>query len=254
MNPRKLVARGRTLACLLFGLVAAGALSGQDAQTVVRMADKASPATTSRMRTEMTIYPRVDDTSNARLFVVDTYGGRESESYVEFLEPRSIRGLKVLTLGDDIRVYFPSTGRVRRITGSSKGGSIGGTGGDFSYEDISGGKYLDTYTDFRMVAQDDQQWIIEAIPTDKDSSYSRVALHISRQNLLSLVTEYYTAKDGLLKTLKIEEARQIDGRFVPVVSRMTNHAKGQMTVITLRDASFGIEIDDKYFNPNRFYR
>jgi hypothetical protein len=202
----------------------------------------------------MTIFPEPGNPRNSREFQIQSYGQGKDDSYAEFIEPRSIRGLKILTLGDDIRVFFPSTGRTRRITGSGKSGSVGGVGGDFTYEDMGGGSYLESYTDFQLLDQDAGTWTIQGTPTDKDSSYTKVVFRISRENNLSLQTDYYTAKEGKLKTLTVKDIRLLAGRYIPFLSEMINHHKNQKTVIEISEARFDGPIDPKYFDPNRFYR
>ena len=60
-------------------------------------------------------------------------------------------------------VYFPSTGRVRKIASKSKDQSIQGVGGDFSYEDLSAGKWEKKY-DFRIASTTDKQWVLAGTP------------------------------------------------------------------------------------------
>jgi hypothetical protein len=74
---------------------------------------------------------------------------------MEFVEPRSIKGLKILSIGDDTWLFFPSTGRVQKIAGTSKEDSVQGVGGDFSYEDMGGGTFDENYN-FTLVSSDSQ--------------------------------------------------------------------------------------------------
>lgn len=239
---------------LVFACFAPAALFAEDAKAIMARADEITYAETSRMRMRMIIYPDLSSESNTREFFIDSYGRGEEDSYMEFIEPRSIKGLKILTLDDDIRVYFPSTGRIRRITGSKKSGSAGGVGGDFSYEDMGGGGYLESYQDFRLLSEDGHRWKIEAVPTDKESSYNRVVFFISKETNLPEKSEFYTPKDGHYKTLTAEGWRTVSGRPLATTLVMTNHKKEQKTVIQITAAAFDISLDEKLFNPSRFYR
>lgn len=242
------------LSLLLVTFSITGPLFAQDAEEIMSRADEITYAETSRMRMRMIIYPELGNESNIREFFIESYSRGEEDSYMEFLEPRSIKGLKILTLDDDIRVYFPSTGRIRRITGSKKSGSAGGIGGDFSYEDMGGGGYLETYKDFRLLSEDGNRWKVEAVPADKDSSYNRVVFFISKQTNLPEKTDFYTPEGGHYKTLTAEGWRTVSGRPLATILTMTNHDEEQKTVINITAAAFNITVAEKLFNPSRFYR
>jgi outer membrane lipoprotein-sorting protein len=160
--------------------------------------------------------------------------------------------LTILSKGDDQWIYFPSTGRVRKIASKSKDQSIQGVGGDFSYEDLSAGKWEEKY-DFRIASTTDKQWVLAGTPK-KESSYSKVNLVIDKEKLMIIKVEYYKEKEGHFKDLVMEEIKVLDGREIATRMTMINYAKNSKTVIVINDAKYNVEIDEKYFNPTRFYR
>ncbi|NJL73280.1 MAG: outer membrane lipoprotein-sorting protein [Candidatus Competibacteraceae bacterium] len=116
--------------CLVFAALLTAALTAEDdALAIVRRVDAKQHSATSRMEMIMTTYPNLAIESDKREFVVLSYSRGDDENYNEFLEPRSIRGLRILGKGDDNWVYFPSTGRTRKIAGKSKKESVQGVGG-----------------------------------------------------------------------------------------------------------------------------
>jgi hypothetical protein len=249
---RQFLANKRVLLAVLFVFATYGPVFAQDADEIMRRVESLQEADTSAMRVSMHIYDRLEATESRDLYL-ETYGRGETESYTEFVSPRSIAGLRVLDLDGEVRVFFPSTGRVRRITGSQRGGSVGGVGGDFSYEDMGGGSLTEDYR-FTLQRQDGEHYTIRGVPVDSESSYSHLLFYVLRDSFLIDRIEYFTPEFGHEKTMTAEEFQTIQSRELATVITMENHRKRQRTVLQIHQAAFDVAIDDRYFNPNRFYR
>lgn len=236
---------------LLIMTIPVSFLAAGEAEALMERIDSKQKTDTSWTRMTMRIVPA--DGGTVREFRVESYGRGESDSYMVFLEPGSIRGLRILELGNDTRVYFPSTGRIRRITGDGKSGSAGGVGGDFSYEDIGSGSYVEDYR-LSMDGEEAGTWIVRGIPADPDSSYTHLLFYVDKRNERVVRTEYFTAEEGHKKSLLYDDYRTVQGVDMPFRMEMTNHLDRQKTIITIEEARYNMGIDEKYFNPNRFYR
>lgn len=223
----------------------------EEAVTILRRVEEKQATETSVSRMEMFIYPDAG-ANDYRSFEVVGYSKGDEDEYISFIEPRSIKGLTILSKGDDQWIYFPSTGRVRKIAGKAKDQSIQGVGGDFSYEDLSAGKWEEKY-DFMIASSTDQQWVLAGTPK-KESSYSKVNLVVDKEKLMILKVEYYKANEGHFKDLIMDEIKVLDGREIATRMTMINYSKNSKTVIVINDAKYNVEIDEKYFNPTRFYR
>ena len=241
------------LAVLALGVFVGGLVvaAEEDAATILRLVEEEQSTETSVSQMGMFIYPDAS-VDEYRSFEVLAYAKGEDDSYMTFNTPRSIKGLTILSKGDDQWIYFPSTGRVRKIASKSKDQSIQGVGGDFSYEDLSAGKWEEKY-DFMVTGNMEAQWVLEGIPK-KESSYSKVIITIDKEKLVILKIEYYKENTGHFKDLITEEIRVIDGRETATRMTMVNYDKNSKTVVVINDAKYDVEIDDKYFNPTRFYR
>jgi hypothetical protein len=226
----------------------------QDATEIIRRVDEKGWSESSETEMSMIVYPDSRDEGNHRDMTVLAYGRGEDDSYMEFLSPRSIKGLKLLSLGDDQWVYFASTGRRRKIAQSSesKKESVRGVGGDFSYEDLGGGSWEEKYS-FAIRDSSRDGWVLEGRSLKQDAVYERVVVHVDKDYLVSQV-EYYTEEEGHYKDLALEEVRKIGGRDVATRMTMINHDERSKTVILIHDARFDTAIDQKYFDPARFYR
>jgi len=225
----------------------------EDALAVIREVDKRQRVDTSLTRTDMRIYPDGSNEKDFREFLIEGYERGDSESCREVLEPRSVKGLRILSIGDDTWLYFPSTGRVRKIAGTSRGESVQGIGGDFSYEDLGGGRFEEKY-EFRLTSSDSRSWSLEGTPRKPDGVYSRLMIRVSRERYRMESIDYHTDKDGHLKTLAFLEYKLLGGRDTATRLVMTNHRKGSRTVVTILSADYGMPIPDKLLNPTQFYK
>jgi len=231
-------------------LLAGGNLMAEEALEIMGRIDAKQKAETSQIRMMMQIVPAG---GSIREYKVESFGRGEKDSFMVFIEPASIRGLRILELDNDTRVFFPSTGRIRRITGDQKSGSAGGIGGDFSYEDMGSGSYSKDYH-LSMAGDEGGNWVIKGVPLDPESSYTQLLFFVDKPKEQVFRTEYYTADEGHKKTLVYKGYRRVQGIEMPSRLEMTNHTDSQKTVITIEAARYNIQIDEKYFNPNRFYR
>ncbi len=242
-----------SVTAVLLLAVLSSAFADEQALRIIREAERRYSSETSKAELSMLVYPDADDPGNVREFKVISYGRGEEDSYMQFIEPRAIKGLSILSLGGDQWVYFSSTGRVRKIAGKSKKESVRGVGGDFSYEDLSTGNWEEKY-EFRIVSSDYARWVLQGNPKEEDSVYSRILISVDKANYLTSKTEYYTEEEGHYKDLEMSEVKVMGGREVPTRLVMRNWDKNSMTVVITHAVEHDVPIDDKYFNPTRFYR
>jgi len=226
--------------------------AGETALEIIKKVDEKQKSKSSSSKMSMIIYPDAESKKNKRLFRIISYSKGEEENYMEFIYPKTIKGLRILSKNDDIWAYFASTGRVRKIAGKSKSKSVGGVGGDFSYEDIGGGKIEEKYN-VKIVESDSKKWVIEAIPKKDDISYSKVLFSISKDKYIPLKIKYFK-KGKKEKTLHLKKIKNINGRDTPMEMVMFNHRKDSKTLIIIHKIKYDVDIPDKYFNPTRFYK
>ncbi|TVR93646.1 MAG: outer membrane lipoprotein-sorting protein [Spirochaetaceae bacterium] len=238
-------------ALLLSPVVSLAAISPSE---IMERVEEQRRSESSRSRMTMLVYPDANSERDVREFNIITYGRGQDDSYMEFVSPRSIQGLRVLDLDGATRVYFPSTGRVRNITGRSRSGSVGGVGGDFSYEDMGGGSLLETYGEFQLKEEQGDVYVVSAVPTDPDSSYSRVILYVDKDTYTTSRVEYFENGSEPSKVLTTSRVRVVSGRNVPTEMVMENLERRSRTVIRIHDIAFDGPVDARLFHPNRFYR
>jgi len=244
---------GRLALVALFAMaMIAIATADEKGQAIVRRIDELERSSTARSVMEMTVRPA--DGSNPRTFSVlaNEKDGPDELSLMEFVEPRSVRGLRILSKGSDSWVFFPSTGRVRKIAGSSRSGSVQGVGGDFSYDDLGGGAWADDY-DFVLLSEDAEAWDLEGKRKTDDAAYDSVKLKVDKTMELPLLASFAKSKEGgYYKELSFSGYRDFNGRLKAGEMLMKNLKKGSSTLVILKEATFDIPLEDKLFDPSRF--
>jgi len=238
---------------LLFVLLFSHAYTDEDALSIIRKVDEKQWIETSKSELSMLVFPEAGDENTFREFKVLSYCRGNEDSYMEFLYPRTIKGLKLLSKGDDQWIYFASTGRRRKIASSlqSKKQSVKGVGGDFSYEDLGNGKLEEKYS-FTILENLKNKWVLEGKPNKDGSVYSCIVVHVDKSNYLVTKIEYHTEEEGHYKDLIMEEVKVISGKQTATRMTMINHDRESKTVVIIHSAEYEVPIDDKYFNPTRF--
>jgi len=158
---------------------------------------------------------------------------------IRFLDPPDLRGTAFLTHekpGEDDRwLYLPGVGRAKRIAASGKAGSFAGT--EFTYEDL-GGRELDAYRHAWLeasVVDGDTVDVVESVPDDPLSGYSRIVSRVSRSRLVFDRVEYYDRQGRLLKrSTAFDVSLGEDGLWHADRVVMENVQTGKSTEIRVR--------------------
>ncbi|HHX8565855.1 outer membrane lipoprotein-sorting protein [Vibrio sp. RM-44-3] len=173
-----------------------------------------------------------------------------------FDEPRDVKGTAFLnhshTVGaDDQWLYLPALKRVKRISSRNKSGPF--MGSEFAYEDLSSfeiEKYRFNYLkDDTINGQD--VFVIEQIPTDKSSGYTKQTVWLDKAHYRPLKVEFYDRKGSLLKTLSFSDYKQYLNQYWRAhTMAMTNHQTGKSTELTTSEMRFNTGLEDNDFHKN----
>ena len=183
-----------------------------------------------------------------RLKVIEVENDGDRTIFV-FDRPRNVKGTGFLihahkTGPDDQWLYLPALKRVKRISSSKQSGSF--MGSEFSYEDMGAveiGKY--THRFVREEACGKLQCIVlERVPKNKDSGYSRQLVWLDRDELRNIRTQYFDRRDKHLKTMAVADYKKYLDRFWRAGNiSMTNHLTGKSTVLNWKEYEFGTGLD-----------
>lgn len=182
------------------------------------------------------------------------------KSLVIFEEPPDVKGTALLTHAhkdrpDDQWLYLPALKRVKRIAGANKSGPF--MGSEFAYEDLSAPeveKYRYKYLKDDIV-DGETCFVIERVPEDKQSGYSRQWVWIDQAEYRLRKIEFYDRKGDLLKTLTMDSyQRYLDRHWRADVFNMVNHQTGKSTVIQWKNLAFKQGLTDRDFDVNSLSR
>jgi hypothetical protein len=234
----------------MMAIAALTCFADERGQAIIERIDELEAHSSSRMRFEMSVYPA--DGGERRVFVIENSERANGDSLATFTEPKTIRGLRILSSGGDSWVFFPSTGRVRKIAGSSRSGSVQGVGGDFSYEDLGIGSWASDY-DFDLVNESGEVWELLGKAKKIDAVYDALKMTVSKKLERPLKIAFSSAKEGgYFKELAFQDYRDYSGKLRASAMEMHNKKTGSRTVIRLLEASFDLKLDDRLFDPARF--
>lgn len=169
-----------------------------------------------------------------------------------FDEPRDVKGTAFLnhshtSEADDQWLYLPALKRVKRISSRNKSGPF--MGSEFAYEDLSSfelEKYRFNYLRDEVL-NGQPSFVLEQIPTDENSGYTKQVVWLDQQFYRPLKVEFYDRKDALLKTLTFDDYKQYLNQYWRAHQMtMVNHQTGKSTELLTTDLTFrtGLSADD----------
>lgn len=182
------------------------------------------------------------------------------KSIMVFDRPRDLKGTAILTFthkteSDEQWLYLPALKRVKRISSADKSGPF--MGSEFAYEDFSSQeveKYRYKY--LRDEAMNGEQcFVVERIPTDKNSGYTRQITWVDQSEYRLQRVDYYDRKDTLLKSMvPVDYQQYLDRHWRPGELIMTNHQTGKSTTLAFKNYQFQTGLQDADFSPSAISR
>ena len=177
-----------------------------------------------------------------------------------FDNPKDVKGTVFLThshkSGDDDQwLYLPALKRVKRISSSNKSGPF--MGSEFAYEDLASQeveKY--TYNYLRKESCGDLLcYVIEYVPVDKKSGYSKQIVWLDTKELRSQKIDYYDKKKSLLKTLTFSNYHlYLDKHWRPHTMHMVNKQNKKQTILAWSDFKFKTGLREMDFTSTKISR
>ena len=190
--------------------------------------------------------------------------GNGDRSVTVFYSPRDVEGTALLTHSkviesDDQWLYLPALRRTKRISSSNKSGPF--VGSEFAFEDIAGselGKYDYTYLETVTETVGDQEMEldkVECIPAYERSGYDKIHCYFDTEVFQARKFDFFDRGGQKLKTLTLDDYRQYEESFWrPHTQTMTNHITGKETVLEFGEYEFGVDLDERDFEPEALER
>ena len=182
----------------------------------------------------------------------------EEMMLLRFLGPANVKGTGFLMKNDDMWLYLPALGKVKRIAGSAKQGSF--MGSDLSYEDMEalGSKGFAQTHQVKGLHEtkygEASVYQLALSPQDGAGSYSQLEILVDQELYLPLQIIYYGRDGQALKKLTTFDHQQVDGRWVATRMQMEDLKKGSKTVLKVNKVDFKATIDDSVFSTRSLER
>ena len=177
-----------------------------------------------------------------------------------FIEPKDVYGTTLLSfthkkIPDDRWLYIPALKRVKRIANKSQSGPF--MGSEFAYEDLSSPE-LEKYT-YKFLR--DEKFdkldcaVIERIPIDPDSGYSKQNIWYDKSEFLTRKIEYFDRASRLVKIFTPKDYQKHIGFFWSANDfYMENIQTGKSTRILWDNFKFKNGVTEKDFDLSALKR
>lgn len=247
-----------TLLALVLGTVSVSGAPGVSGPDILAQVDATMHSSSKKMQEKMTLTSASGQERVRKLQVQNKRDGAKDQMLVQFLYPADVKGSGVLISGDDMWLYLPALGKVRRIAGHAKKGSF--MGSDLSYEDMealgSSGFGQDYTAEYRREENcaGEATYVLELTPKTKEVSYQKLVMWVSTTTYLPRQIEYYSQDGKLGKRLQNRDITKIDGRWVAGTVEMVDLIKGGKTILEVENVDFDAAIDSSVFTTRYLER
>lgn len=188
--------------------------------------------------------------------------GNDNMRLVRFIAPPDIRGTATLLLehagaDDDMWVYLPAFGKVRRLSASNKKDSFVGT--DFSYGDVIGHKPEEWQ--HKLVKEENMDgvacYVIESLPVSdavrQNTGYSKRLSWIRKDNFVTARAEFWDLAGRPLKRITAGDIQKVGGndRWQPMLGEAENLQTGHRTSIRFENFQADQNVPENLFTPKQ---
>ncbi len=177
------------------------------------------------------------------------------KSMVVFKEPSSMKGRKILMIGDDMWIFIPNTKRPVRLTPSQR-----------LFGQASNGDVAKVRFSYDYAAALNGTEMISDMTTDREcyrlgleakrigATYNKIVLWVETKTFYPVKAEYFALSGKKLKTAYYSGAREIEGKTVVTKTVIYDEViKDNFTVMEYIEMK-EMDVEDKYFNKEFLQR
>ncbi len=223
-----------------------------DGPAIVNHVDEVMNPFSVYARATMTI---ITTSGSPRTFEYESWSKNHGEkNLIRYTKPARARGQATLLLNnaDDIWMYFPRTGRVRKLATHAKRQKMEGS--DFSYEDLgSGDSFINDFTSKRLEDENLEGkdcYLVEMTrKKDTDIAYPRLLMWVDKENYVPLRIDYFEKEDlqNPVKRLIQQDIEVIDSLPTAKQIIMRNLQNNTSTTVQLLEVSYSRPAPDEFF-------
>jgi outer membrane lipoprotein-sorting protein len=244
-------ARSLALVVALAFCTASTAALADEAQDILTKVDAAMADSKDQVSTLKMVLEDQDGKTKERQISVQQKGGQLR--MMKFLSPAEVKGVGFLTLNDDeMYLYMPEFGKVRRIASHLKNDTFMGT--DFSYDDMGSTRFA-TRFDAKLLAKDAAQATLELTPRKgQESPYGKLVMVVNLERHQPVRVEMLDKAGQPWKVMEYDKVEKIAGRWVPRSISMRDLKKKHATRMEMADIQFDTGLKDSDFNQRMLKR
>ena len=217
----------------------------------------------------------IDNQSNSSMLLTNKKGKEKNlkliskskddskKQMIWFLEPKDDYGISFLKIekddGDDfMNMWLPAFKKFRRISSQKKTDSF--MGSDLSFEDMTS-RDIDDYK-YKIISEDtpcfeedksQRCFILESIPNDKKSEYSKHLSWVDKENYIWHKEESYDKSGNLLKNKRIKYSL-IDNFYIMNELQVENVQKKHSTLLEVSNIKINLNFSDDIFHTKTIKR
>ena len=198
---------------------------------------------------------RVKTARYQREVKIEAWTSGQKRSLLRVISPKRDAGVATLKVGDEAWNYLPKIDRTLKISASAMGGAW--MGSHLTNDDLVRSSRL----------REDYTWVLLARPspsiegsepkgvyhielTPKPEApvvWGKVSLYIDAKKRPQKI-EYWNERGSLKRTISFHEYRDMKGRSVPMLMRVTPDKPGELTELTYAELEFDISISPRTFS------
>lgn len=237
-------------------IMSVGFVVGQTADEIMKKVDTQTVPKDMKSMMKMNL---IDKKDNVRQRDLKNYRLSDEKMIMWFLSPADVKGSCFLKFenddkDDDMWIYLPALGKVRRIASSATNGSF--MGSDFTYEDMGDRNLKDfTYKLLKEETVDGKQcWVIESKPkSGVTTDYSKIVSWIWKDEYIAVKEESYDKK-GTLRKIKTVQLTKVKSYWVPEIITMNDLKVSHKTEMVNSDIEVDTGVDVSMFDQNNMTR
>jgi len=186
------------------------------------------------------------------------YADGEEKAISFFLGPREVQGVAFLQWAhngrdDEQWLYLPELKRTRQIAARMRDEPFVST--DFTFRDleimVEFLRWTDDQAPVKLVGEETLNGkatdVIELRPQLEGMPYQRLVLWMERDTLVPRKLDFYDQSGTHVKTLTLDDVREVNGIPTPHRLEMRNLPKGSHTLVELPEVSYNSGLADELF-------
>ncbi len=167
---------------------------------------------------------------------------------VRILEPAKERGVATLKRDREVWNYLPKVDRTIKVPPSMMGGSW--MGSHITNDDLVKANHIEEDYTFRLLEEGPDHWLIECLPKPEAAIvWGKIVYRLRKQPRVPEQVDYYDEEQQKVRILRFDDVRKVNDRTVPLKLTVIPLDKpGEQTVLHYRELTFGVPLDEGYFN------